>query len=50
MMNLIIGLAIGIGSAVVLGFMWRMAERLRAELEKAESRSDGTNRPNKGER
>lgn len=32
MENLIIGLIVGVASALVLVVMWRMAERLRREL------------------
>lgn len=32
MTDLIIGLCIGVACAIVLGVMWRMAEKLRREL------------------
>lgn len=35
MMNLVIGLCFGIASAVALIVMWRMAERLRKEVQDA---------------
>jgi capsular polysaccharide biosynthesis protein len=37
MMNLIIGLCVGLAAAVALAVMWRMAERLRKELQSRES-------------
>jgi hypothetical protein len=33
MMNLLIGLCFGVASAVALVIMWRMAERLRKEVQ-----------------
>lgn len=33
MTNLIIGLCFGVASAVALAIMWRMAERLRKEVQ-----------------
>lgn len=33
MTNLIIGLGVGMAAAVILGVMWRMADRLREEIE-----------------
>lgn len=35
-MNLVIGLCIGIAAAFVLLVMWRMADRLRQELQSSE--------------
>lgn len=32
-MNLIIGLCFGVASAIALAVMWRMAERLRKEVQ-----------------
>jgi hypothetical protein len=39
MMNLVIGLCVGLAAAVALVVMWRMAERLRQEME------SGANQP-----
>lgn len=39
MMNLVIGLCFGIASAIALIIMWRMAERLRRELQSAQDES-----------
>jgi hypothetical protein len=37
MMNLIIGLCFGAAAAVALVIMWRMAEKLRKELQSRDS-------------
>jgi hypothetical protein len=37
MTNLVIGLCLGLASAIALAVMWRMAERLRKELQSSET-------------
>lgn len=42
MMNLVIGITIGIACAIALGVMWRITERLRQELlARSEQAGDG---------
>lgn len=45
MTDLIIGLCIGVACAIVLGVMWRAAERLRRELRSGDETAEEQRTP-----